>query len=136
MLCMHSINPFDYCLYDAVSILFISCLLQNLCNALDVNSGPLSVIRTLGNPFLLKIEVSPIMIICVVVILCGTASGHLLAMSMYLRMNSQPLLHLGNGLTISTHTHSNGSYHFSLYHRFQYWFPLGQSLAFLTATTV
>ena len=81
---------------------------------------------TLGNPFLLKLEVSPV-IVCVVAVLSGTASGHLLAMSMYVRKNSQPPLDMGNGPIISTHMIKCLSYHFSLYHECR-WFPVGYPL--------
>ena len=71
-----------------------------------VHWGPLFEMRTPGNPFLLKISVKCLTTICAVIILYATASGHLVATSIQVKIYSTPPLALGNGPTRSTLTRS------------------------------
>ena len=78
------------------------------------NWGQLSETRVVGNPLRLNIRVNWSFTILVEVLFSGTASGHLVAMSIQINRYLKLPLATGNRPTMSTATRSDGTVTISL----------------------
>ena len=77
----------------------ISLSFNHFWNVFPTNYGPLLETNVVGKPILLNMFVSCWITILVVVVLRGTASGHLVARSIQVRRYLNPPLAVGNGPT-------------------------------------
>ena len=135
--CIHSTTPLPRGWYGDARTCSIPFVLRNLVNNLLVNCGPLSLTKDTGNPFLQNISFSLSTTTLVVVFFMGTASGHLVAMSMYVKRNwCPPLGHRERSNQVHSHPFGRDGHHLPLQHGQYLGLLFAKLLTFVTRLAV